>query len=181
MVTGLCGVKKGRKRVRFGMAYVSVTSAHSSRVSMQAGPNHSSTLRPTCVIHVIDTWMIYKRSRYVIYICICTCIRVTHVCGCVFVFSTVGWLVEGPVVRGVPNLIFAWPRVSVPLISRPMVSYREGGTTPIEESSIFAVFSVVHVLSSSQLRTWVTCESRDVQVLFENITHVLSLILGMYS
>ncbi len=34
------------------------------------------------------------------------------------------------VIRGEPNLILVRPRVSVPLISRPVVDYRRGGTTP---------------------------------------------------
>ena len=34
------------------------------------------------------------------------------------------------VFRGVPFLIITWPQVSVPLNSRPVAYYREGGTTP---------------------------------------------------
>ncbi len=39
-------------------------------------------------------------------------------------------LLNAPVIRGEPNLILVRPRVSVPLISRPVVDYRIGGTTP---------------------------------------------------
>ena len=39
-------------------------------------------------------------------------------------------LLNAPVIRGEPNLILVRPRVSVPLISRPVVDYRRGGTTP---------------------------------------------------
>ncbi len=39
-------------------------------------------------------------------------------------------LLNAPVIRGEPNLILVRPRVSVSLISRPVVDYRRGGTTP---------------------------------------------------
>ena len=36
-----------------------------------------------------------------------------------------------PVIRGEPFQIITTPQVSVPLISRPVGSYWEGGTTPL--------------------------------------------------
>ena len=48
-----------------------------------------------------------------------------------------------------------WPQVSVPLISRPVVSYREGGTTPLRgvqlhlyEVLIFVFLECDHVASA---------------------------------
>ena len=75
------------------------------RVSMQAVPSHSNALRPTYAIHVIavsrDVFDKKKRGGVHVHACaIC-------VCGCVIVQSTEGCLVEQPVIRGVPNLIFA--------------------------------------------------------------------------
>ena len=70
-----------------------------SRISMQAGPNHSNALRPTCVILVSRG----EKERW----CTCTCLCHMHVCGCAIVLGTEGCLVEQPVIRGVPNLIFA--------------------------------------------------------------------------
>ena len=40
-----------------------------------------------------------------------------------------------PVIRGEPNPIIVRPQVSVPLISRPVVNYGEGGTTPYDMES----------------------------------------------
>ena len=48
----------------------------------------------------------------------------------------VGVAIRRLVIRGVPNPIIAGPQVSVPLISRPVVCYGKGGTTPILEPRI---------------------------------------------
>ena len=44
--------------------------------------------------------------------------------------SNVCWMSLIPVIRRKPCPIMAIPQVSVPLISRPVGSYGEGGTTP---------------------------------------------------
>ena len=50
-----------------------------------------------------------------------------------------------PVIRGKPNPIFIKPQVSVPLISRLVADYREGGTTPQEEPG-FVIISFNNII-----------------------------------
>ena len=47
---------------------------------------------------------------------------------------------------GEPLRIIAWSQVSVPLISRPVICYREGGTTPQKLWSLAGVLSLLQKL-----------------------------------
>ena len=49
----LCGVKTDEEKLDLGWLMSASQVCTAFRVSMQAGPSHSNTLRPTCVIHVI--------------------------------------------------------------------------------------------------------------------------------